>query len=508
MKKSSFLLRSLRVSPASLLALGLTTMALAACSPEGQPAAGAASAASTPPAQPAAQPAAKAAPKAGAGTVAEEAPAAKLNPSQDPANMRGGKRYEGGIETLDSNYDLSKVNPGASGAHDEHDGHDHDAVPADGSALLPGAQAQMYAGRFELTDGAPQVKDFGKLRQGDTASYAFPFVSNGKDALIITGIKPSCGCTKADVVVLAEDGARRPYTKGDPIPVGTKFELETEINTDGRQGPFNSQVSLYANDSRGAFLVRLTAEVEPVLTILPSPTVFFGRITTKDRVEQSVTISSTRGEAFLLELGQEEVQEPVSVTFTAKNPDDQGKSNEWEVKVALGPSPAPGMRHYPINFKSDLVIEHPKYPSADGAPQYHGFMLNLQAQVLGMVSAEPPFLTFGMVKPGESIERAVRLECHDDFKLSADMPVVVEGLQAQELPWGDRFKVTITPLEDGKAADVKVLLTGLPEDVNGSIGGQIRLMVGHPNMEEVALRFSAVCRPGLPPVAPEGGQQK
>lgn len=507
MKKPSFLHRSLRSSPAGLLVLGLAVLPSWACSHEEHPAAGGASSAVS---TQAAAPSSAAAPEAGVKVAAESAAGSKLDPSQDPANHRGGKRYEGGIETLDSNYDLSKVKaPAAAGdGYDEHDGHDHGAAPADGSALLPEAQAQTFAGRFELTDGAQQVKDFGKLRQGDTAAYAFPFVSNGKDALIVTGIKPSCGCTKADVVLVAEDGTRRPYTKGDPIPVGTKFELETEINTDGRQGPFNSQVSLYANDSRGAFVVRLTAEVEPVLTVTPSPTVFFGKITTKDRVEQTVTVRSTRGEAFLLELAQEEVQEPVDISFVAKNPDEQGKSNEWDVKVALGPSPSPGMRHYPINLKSDLVIANPKYASADGSPQYHGFLLNLQAQVVGMVSAEPPFLTFGMVKPGETIERALRLECHDEFKLTAEMPVVIEGLQAQELPWGDRFKVTITPVDDGKAADVKVLLTGLPEDVNGSIGGQIRILVGHPNMEEVALRFSAVCRPGLPPVTPQGGQQK
>src|SRR5262249_51639933 len=159
------------------------------------------------------------------------------------------------------------------------------------------------------------------------------------------------------------------------------------------------------NDTRGTFTVRLTAEVEPVLTITPSPTVFFGRITTKDRVEQSVTVTSTRGEPFLLELGQEAVQEPVELTTTAKNPDAQGKASEWEIHVALGPNTEPGMRHYPINFKSDLVISNPKYPNPDGTPQYTGFMLNVQAQVLGMVSAEPPFLTFGMVKPGEEIER-------------------------------------------------------------------------------------------------------
>jgi hypothetical protein len=495
--------------------VSLATLSLAACGGEGPqaPGSGAGSKAETVAATPAAAPAALA---AQAQPRANEAGA--LSASQDPANQRGGKRYEGGIERLDSKHDVSKLKVGEGEAHGPGDGHDHaegdghdHGAEQTGASLLPGEQART-AGRFELVDGSQQVKDLGKLRQGDVAGFDFTFQSAGKEPLVISGIKPSCGCTKADVALLAADGTRQPYTKGDPIPVGTKFVLESEINTDGRQGPFNAQVSLYGNDMRGAFSVRLTADIEPVLTISPSPTVFFGRITTKDRVEQSVTITTTRAEPFLLSLGQERPQDDVTLEFAAKDPDAEGKSSQWEIKVALGPSTEPGMKSYPIQFLSDLAITNPKYPSPDGAPQFHGFMLNLQAQVLGMVSAEPPFLTFGMVKPGEAIERTLRLECHDDeFKLTADIPVVVEGLQGQALPWGDRFQITVVPLEDGRSADLKVLLTGLPDDVNGSIGGQLRVKVGHPNMEEVAIRFSAVCRPGLPPVAPPvapGGQQK
>jgi hypothetical protein len=505
MKKKP-LSRVLHVPAPTFLAGCLAALAASACSGEQAPATPAevasktAVSASTPAASPSAPASAAAAPVSDGAVPA----------SQDPANQRGGKRYEGGLERLETQHDLSKVKLGASAAeagqdghdHDSHDGHDHDAAPADGSSLLPAAQAQRYAGRFELTDSVPQTKDLGRLRQGDSAAFTFPFLSSGQEPLVISAIKPSCGCTKADIVLVGADGARTAYNKGDPIPVGQRFELETEINTDGRQGPFSSQVSLYANDSRGAFNVKLTAEVEPVLAVTPSPTVYFGRITTKDRVEQTVTVKTTRGEPFLCELAQDALQEPVALEITAKNPDAEGKSSEWEIKVTLGPNAEAGMRHYPINFKTSLEIAHPKYPSPDGSPQYHALMLNVQAQVLGMVSAEPPFLTFGMVKPGEAIERTLRLECHDDFKLTADIPVVIEGLQAQELPWGDRFQVTITPVEDGKAADVKVLLTGLPQDVNGSIGGQLRLKVGHPFLSEIPIRFSAVCRPGLPTSTP------
>lgn len=492
-----------------LLAAGLafSTLFLCACSGEKAPAKSAEVAAlkeSPPASQAPANPAPAAAPTAL--TPAElAAKEAALKRATDPANARGGKRYEGGTDNkLESAPDLSKVKLDAAG-HDASDGHDHAAEAQtleevqDGRQLLPAAQAAMNKGRLELTDGVQQVKDLGKLRQGESASFEFPFVSSGQEPLVVTGVKPSCGCTKAEVVLVDEGGAKKPYTKGDPIPVGQRFVLESEISTDGKPGgPFNAQISIYANDARGAFNVRLTAEIEPVLVIAPNQTVFFGKMTTADKSEQTLTVTTTRGEPFRLTLGQEAVQEPLQLEYIAKNPDAEGKSNEWEIKVGFGPNGKIGMNSYPITFRTDLLVAHPKYPSPDGSPTTHNFMVNVQAQVSGMVSAEPSFLTFGMVRPGEAIERSLRIECHDAFKLQADIPVVFEGLQGQEFPYKDAFQVTVEPLEEGKAANLRVKLTGMPEDLNGSFGGVLRVKVGHPYMDELQVRFSGVCRPGLP----------
>jgi hypothetical protein len=477
------------------------------------PAAAAAPVASTTPPAPAASLTASSAPGASA-AAAETAAAteAEAKSTINPDHLRGGQRYEGGLEKLDSGYDLSKVDLNAAAkddhdhdhdhghdaAADEHAGHDH-AKEDPGARFTPAGRAEQLKGRIALRGDAPQVKDLGRLRQGDMGSFEFPFVSAGDEPLVITGVKPSCGCTKSDIVLVGADGTRTPYTKGDPIPVGQGFVLESEVSTDGKPGgPFNATIAIYANDVRGVFTVRLTAEIEPVLTISPSPSVFFGRITTADKVEQGVSVSTTRGEPFVLSLGTGNVEESIQLEYVAKEPNSEGKSSEWEVRVALGPNAEVGMKSYPLHFKTDLPIAKPKYPSPDGSPQFHSFVLNVQAQVTGMVSAEPSFITFGMVKPGDPIERKLRITCHDDFQLSTDMPVVFEGLQGQEFPFADAFEVTVVPLEGGKEADLVVKLKGLPEELNGSFGGQIKVQVGHPHLQELHVRFSGVCRPGLP----------
>ena len=116
----------------------------------------------------------------------------------------------------------------------------------------------------------------------------------------------------------------------------------------------------------------------------------------------------------------------------------------------------------------------------------------------GMVSAEPAFITFGMVRPGEPVERTVRLEAHDEFLLTSEIPWTLEGLQGQEFPFADVFQVTLEPTEEGRAADLKLRVEGFPDDLSGSFGGVVKLALGHESMPELLVRFSGVCRPGLP----------
>ena len=124
-------------------------------------------------------------------------------------------------------------------------------------------------------------------------------------------------------------------------------------------------------------------------------------------------------------------------------------------------------------------------------------MITVQARVTGLVHAEPSFVSFGMVRPGQIVERSVRIECHDDFVLSTEMPITVEGLYGQEFPYADAFTTAIEPVEGGRLVDLKLRLEGLPDDLNGSFGGILKVSVGHPGMDELTVRFSGVCRPGL-----------
>ena len=404
-----------------------------------------------------------------------------------PETAASGKRYEGGLEKKTFDVSSLKIDPPTASAPNASSG-----APATG-ILPPSAPTQK--GKMILAEGAEQTHDFGNLRQGDLGTHRFDLVSDGEEPLVISGVKPSCGCTKALIHLVGAEGEDLEYTPGDPIPVGQAFYLDTEINTDGKQGPFTAQVSLIANDPRGSFNLRMVAEIEPVLKVMPAPTVYFGRITTAEAVEDTVTVSSSSGEPFMLKPRTDAMVEPLRIELEPIEPGDDGRASQWNLKVALGPDIPIGMRNYPVRFDSDIVVPHPKYPSADGSAQYYSVQLNVQAQVTGMVSAEPGFLSFGMVNAGTPVERALMLEVHDDFKLTADIPVVVKGMQGQDFPFGEAFKTTLTPLDDGKRAELRIKLDGIPEDALGSFGGSLEIQVGHPFMSSLTVRFSGISRP-------------
>jgi hypothetical protein len=127
----------------------------------------------------------------------------------------------------------------------------------------------------------------------------------------------------------------------------------------------------------------------------------------------------------------------------------------------------------------------------------------VQAQVSGLVSATPNFLSFGMVRPGQPVERYVYIRAHDDFQLSADMPVRVEGLKGEEFQYPDAISWSIEPAPEEGNLKLTVKIEGLPEDLNGSFGGTVKVGVGHPDKPELEVRFSGVCRTGLPAKASE-----
>lgn len=77
--------------------------------------------------------------------------------------------------------------------------------------------------------------DFGTLSQGKPATYEFTFTNTTNETILITTVRPSCGCTAAN------------YTK-TPIKPGEKGMVAATYNASA-SGPFTKSITVTTSDS-------------------------------------------------------------------------------------------------------------------------------------------------------------------------------------------------------------------------------------------------------------------
>lgn len=91
--------------------------------------------------------------------------------------------------------------------------------------------------------------DFGSIKEGDVVSHDFAFTNNGKNPLIITGAKGSCGCTA-------------PEYPSEPIPPGKSSIMKVQFNSSGKEGHQEKSVSITTNSNRGVHMLYIKGDVK------------------------------------------------------------------------------------------------------------------------------------------------------------------------------------------------------------------------------------------------------
>ncbi|TDX84351.1 DUF1573 domain-containing protein [Epilithonimonas xixisoli] len=76
--------------------------------------------------------------------------------------------------------------------------------------------------------------DYGNVKAGSDGHRFFTVKNTGDKPLILTEVKPSCGCTT-------------PEWSKDPILPGKETKIKVGYNT-GIKGPFNKLIEVYSND--------------------------------------------------------------------------------------------------------------------------------------------------------------------------------------------------------------------------------------------------------------------
>jgi hypothetical protein len=90
--------------------------------------------------------------------------------------------------------------------------------------------------------------DFGKIIQGEKVIYSFKFKNTGKSLLLISDVSTSCGCTIGD------------YPK-EPVKPGESGKIDVSFDSEGKRGPQNKTVTVFANTQPNTTALRIQALV-------------------------------------------------------------------------------------------------------------------------------------------------------------------------------------------------------------------------------------------------------
>lgn len=92
--------------------------------------------------------------------------------------------------------------------------------------------------------------NFGDIHQGDKAEHVFAFENSGNEALILSNVNTTCGCT-------ATNWPR------DPIAPGGTGEIKVVFNSAGKMGTQTKVVTVFSNAVNSQEKVRMVGNVLP-----------------------------------------------------------------------------------------------------------------------------------------------------------------------------------------------------------------------------------------------------
>lgn len=91
--------------------------------------------------------------------------------------------------------------------------------------------------------------DFGEVKSGAIVEHTYEITNTGKNPLIISNVKPGCGCTAPD------------YTK-TPILPGKVGKVTLKFNSSSFNGVVQKFANVYTNTEKTPITLSFTAEVK------------------------------------------------------------------------------------------------------------------------------------------------------------------------------------------------------------------------------------------------------
>ena len=263
------------------------------------------------------------------------------------------------------------------------------------------------------------VYDFGVVEPEDRPQHRFTFRNTGQADLVISEIKPSCGCTAA-------------LLSAETIKPGGYGKIEVSLNPQGRRGKQQLTVSVHSN-AKDQSVVDLTLQGKIKATVAVSPErLFFGSINNQETHEKRIRILDP-GDGKLRILSVETTSPFLTAEVLPLNSDELITD---EVKVLLHSGAPVGQ------FKEILTI----HSNDKHRPRLD---IPIEGNVLGPITVSPAHLFFGFVTLGEGGQREILLTKAGE----ATLQVLEVGHQSQFV------SSEIVSIEIGRKVQVQVELS-------------------------------------------------
>ena len=270
------------------------------------------------------------------------------------------------------------------------------ALAADTAATKPKAVA------------AEPIKDVGTVAKGDKINYDFMIKNDGTAPLLITEVRPACGCTVVD------------FDKR--IPVGQSGKVHVTIDTASFTGAIAKGVSVFTNDTDNPQIeLTIRAAVQPIILVQPG----YARYIIVQGEEKEGKIEQTLwpSDGAPMDIVKADSPYPfLHVEFHESKPDEllpEGKGKQWKVITKLD-------REAPVGALADyvrLTTTHPKQKMVE---------IPVSGFVRPVIAVTPPSANFTNLELKEPFRRTftVRAFSTEAIKVTS-VDSSVKGMDAQ-----------------------------------------------------------------------------
>jgi hypothetical protein len=122
---------------------------------------------------------------------------------------------------------------------------------------------EVSSGPQSATISSPEpIYNFGTVTNKPSISHTFVLKNTGTSELVISKVKPSCGCTTANL-------------SKNTLQPGEEVEVSATLSLKGRKGKQRKTITVLSNDrTTPRFALQLVGNVHQVVNVLPSQAVF------------------------------------------------------------------------------------------------------------------------------------------------------------------------------------------------------------------------------------------